>query len=381
MFKLLHSGFDNIDIAIQGSFPPRVLAQLRDARDEAAAQMERALCHLSDGKIAVHVASHGARGGYAFLLDTGPNGANWLIKDNASPDQWNIFVSPRSTMLLANGYAETFAIIERTILNLGGRITGVSLNRVDFAMDFQTRGFELDMGRFVTHARCKLKPHWSANSTAPESDQPRSVLNGRRVESVTIGSMPGRQIIVYDKRAEAIAKQKPFWFEVWDVDRCDPELEVWRVEVRAGKTHLKDAYNIRTMDDFEDSIGDVIVNSLDRIRYLAERQTDSNVTRQAPHPLWEAAQAVASGNLLDFRSGLTPDQIRTIERDKAMEVYMKQVRGNAIGYGVAKGLDDDAIKARLPDLIADQLKAANDDSADLHKAIARTRKRLHFVTE
>jgi hypothetical protein len=381
MFKLLHAGFDTIDIAIQGSYPPKVLDQLRDARDEAAAQMEPALCQLGDGKVAAHVASHGARGGFAFLLDTGSNGANWRIKDNTSPDQWNIFVSPRSTMLLANGYAETFAIIERTILALGGRITGVSLNRVDFAMDFQARGFELDIDRFVTHARCKLKPHWSATSTAPETDQPRSVLNGRRVESVTIGSMPGRQIIVYDKRAEAIAKQKPFWFEVWGVDRYDPELEVWRVEVRAGKKHLKNAYNIRSLDDFENSIGDVIVNSLDRIRYLADRQTDSNVTRQALHPLWEATQTVAGGNLLNMRSGLSADQIRTIERDTAMDTYMKQIAGNAIGYGIAHGLDDADIMERLPGLIAEQLQNAHDEAPERFvKAIARARKRLHFHT-
>ncbi len=379
MFKLLHAGFDTINLAIQGSLPPKILDQLRDARDEAAAQQEAALCELADGDFAAHVASYGAKGGYAFRLNTGPTGAKWMIKDNSDPNQWNIFVSPRSAMLLTHGYAETFAIIEQTIADLGGKVIGVSLNRADFAMDFLTHGFELDFNRFVTHARCKLKPHWSKTEKPEDPDQPRSVLNGRRVESVTIGSMPGRQIIVYDKRIEAIARHKPHWFEVWGVDRDDPDLEVWRVEVRAGKDHLKDAYNIRTLEDFENSIGDVIVNSLDKIRYLASGQTDSNISRQALHPLWEAAQATAQRDLLELRSGLTPDQVRSIEREKAMDVYLKQVLGNAIGYAVALGQDCGAISDGLATLMAEKLRAACEgDPKALDRAITRTRKRLHF---
>lgn len=379
MFKLLHAGFDTIDLAIQGSLPPKILDQLRAARDEAATLQEPALCHLADGKFAAHVSSHGAKGGYAFLLSTGPTGANWMIKDSSDPNQWNIFVSPRSTMLLTNGYAETFRIAEQTIADLGGKVIGVSLNRADFAMDFQTLGFELEIDRFVTHARCKLKPYWSKADQAKDTNQPRSVLNGRRVESVTIGSMPGRQIIVYDKRIEAIARHKPHWFEVWGVDRDDPDLEVWRVEVRAGKDHLKDAYNIRTLEDFENSIGDVIVNSLDRIRYLASRQTDSNISRQILHPLWEAAQAAARRDLLDLRSGLTPDQVRSIEREKAAEIYLKQVFGNAVGCAIALGWDDEAIGETLPELMAERLRAAiEDDPEVLNKALVRTRRRLHF---
>lgn len=381
MYKLLHAGFDTIDLAIQGSLPPTILDKLREARDEAAEQQEQALCLLADGKVAAHVAGYGAKGGYAFLLDTGINGANWRIKDNADPNQWNIFVSPRATMLLGNGYAETFRIIEKTINDLSGKITAIALNRVDFAMDFQTLGFELDIERFVTHARCKLKPHWSKTAEHGDNEQPRSVINGRRVESVTIGSMPGRQVIVYDKRAEAVAKHKHYWFDAWDVDRDDPELEVWRVEVRAGKKHLKDDYDVRSLEDFEASIGDVMVNSLDRIRYLAAEQTDSNVKRQKLHPIWESACNTASGDLLAFRSGLTPDQIRAVDREQAMDIYLKQIGGNALGLGIASGLDDVAIATQLPDLIADRLRQSFEADPELMmKAIGRARQRLYFFT-
>lgn len=380
MYKLLYAGFDTIDLAIRGSLPSAVIDQLHEAREEAAKKQEPALCHLAGDKVAAHVAGYGAKGGYAFLLDTGPNGANWRIKDNSDPNQWNIFVSPRATMLLGNGYAETFRIIEKTINDLNGKITAIALNRVDFAMDFQTLGFELEIDRFVTQARSKLKPHWSKTSEHGDSEQLRSVINGRRVESVTIGSMPGRQVIVYDKRAEAIAKHKTYWFEVWGVDRGDPELEVWRVEVRAGKKHLKDAYNIRTLEDFEHSIGDVIANSLERIRYLAGLQTDSNVSRQALHPIWRSAQEVARDNLIQQRSGLTPDQVRAIERDQAALNYRKQIIGNAIGFAIASGQDATTIPSVLPQLIAEQIRQAVDVDSDMFaKAINRSMQRLHFV--
>jgi hypothetical protein len=43
---------------------------------------------------------------------------------------------------------------------------------------------------------------------------------------------------------------------------------------------LKNKYRIRTFDDFETSIGDVIVNTLESVRFLADHQTDSNISRQ-----------------------------------------------------------------------------------------------------
>ena len=181
------------------------------------------------------------------------------------------------------------------------------------------------------------------------------MLRGRQLESVTIGKQPGRQIIVYDKRREAIEKQKLFWFKAWDVDRYDPNLEVWRVEVRAGKREIKDKYQIRRFKDFEAGIGDVTVRALQDVRYLADRQGDSNVTRQEVHPLWISAQTVSVTKLIEYRSGLTPDQFIEIERDRAKELYSKLIIGNAIGYGVSVGLNNEEIVAQLPEFTAKQL--------------------------
>lgn len=385
MFELLYAGFDTIDIAIAGALPKDALAKLKAAREQAQETQEEALVTIGPGEVRMHVSGHGMRGGYAFLCDTGPLGAKWMVKENTDPRQWNLFVSPRAQALLAYGYAEMWELILADLSAMGGTVTDISLNRVDFAMDFRTKGFELRQDCVVAHTRTKLAPHWGkrqAEADGEDRNQPAAVMRGRRLESLTIGKQPGRQIILYDKRREAIEKQKPFWFKTWGVDRDDPTLEVWRIEVRAGKKELKDKYQIRSLDDFEASIGDVIVNALQEVRYLAHHQTDGNVTRQELHPIWAKAQEVAAGNLLALRSGLTPDQVKEIERGQAVETYRKLALSNAIGLAVALGLSDAEIMKGLFGHIAPFLepKTARDFER-MKETIERVRGKLVFQVE
>ncbi len=166
------------------------------------------------------------------------------------------------------------------------------------------------------------------------------------------------------------------------MDRKDPDLEVWRVEVRAGKKELKDKYQIRKFSDFDAGIGDVVVNALHEVRYLADRQGDSNVSRQMLHPLWTSAQSVSAKDLIDYRSGLTPDQIVEIERALAIERYVKLCFGNSIGLGISLKLDDEEIAVELPKLVAGYVETAiQTDDERLAKSIERARTRLHFISD
>ena len=380
MIELLYAGFDTLDVAIAGALMPDAISTLETAREEAAERQEPVLTSIGPGRVEMHVSGHGMRGGYAFVVDTGPLGAKWMFKKNTNVALWNIFVSPRATMLLAYGYAGTRDRLWETLKAMGARVTDHSINRVDFAMDFRTQGFELHHDQFVAHSHTKVSPHWGKREDAGDRNQPAAVTRGRRLESVTVGKQPGRQIIVYDKRREAVEKQKPFWFRAWGQDRGDPTLEVWRVEVRAGKRELKDKYQIRRFEDFEAGIGDVVVNALQEVRYLADRQGDSNVTRQELHPLWIAAQAIAGAKLIDFRSGLTPDQIVEIERELAAERYANLFLGNAIGWAVALGLTDSEIANDLPDMLANRFSTAiRADDGRLVTSIRRIRMKLNFI--
>lgn len=379
-YKLLFAGIDTLDVAFAGALPHSALEALEKARQEAQESQEPVLASIGTNNVDMHVSGHGMRGGYAFIIDTGPLGAKWMFKNNADPRQWNIFASPNATMLLAYGYEGTRDKLWKFLDVIGAKISDHSINRADFAMDFQTENFELQQDQFVAHSHTKVSTHYEKQGNTNDENQPSAVMRGRRSESVTIGKQPGRQIIVYDKRREAIEKQKPFWFNAWGKDRHKPNLEVWRIEVRAGKKELKDKYQIRTFDDFEVGIGDVMVYALDKIKYLDDRQSDSNVSRQALHPLWVEAQAVAAENLCQFQSGLTPDQIVQITREQAIDRYSNLCIGNSIGLGIASGLNDEEMVTTLPALIADQSCALlKQDSKRMGKAIRRARKRLHFI--
>lgn len=145
---------------------------------------------------------------------------------------------------------------------------------------------------------------------------------------------------------------------------------------------MKDKYQIRTFDDFEAGIGDVMVYALDKIKYLDDRQSDSNVSRQAVHPLWIEAQAVAAENLCQFQSGLTPDQIVEITREQAMIQYSNLCGGNGIGLGVASGLTDEEIVEQLPSLLAENTRTLLEkDTRRMVKSVRRTRARLHFLND
>lgn len=245
IFPLLHAGFDTLDVAFRGALSFESLNVLRSARDKASELQEPVLCALGSQKVAMHVLGYGVRGGYAFVSETGPLGGHWRFKDNMDSRQWNIFVSPSATALLAFGYHGVRDRLHEVLSGMGARVTDHSINRVDFAMDFRSTGFELRPEQFVAHSHTKLQPYWSAHAEPSGSSQPSSVVRGRRVESVTIGKMPGRQLIVYDKRREAIERRKRFWFERWGLDPTDRDVDVWRVEVRLGKKHLKGRWNIR----------------------------------------------------------------------------------------------------------------------------------------
>lgn len=381
MYELLYAGFDTLDVAIAGALPKDALDTLEKAREAASESQEKVLTTIGPGKVDMHVYGHGMKGGYAYVVDTGPVSAIWKLKKNTDPNQWNIFVSPRATMLLAYGYEGTRDQLLETLAAMGARLTDHSINRADFAMDFRTYGFELHDDQFVAHSHTKVRPYWGKReNTDTDNNQPSAVLRGRRLESMTIGIQPGRQIIVYDKKREAIEKQKPYWFKTWRVNRDDPELEVWRVEVRAGKRELKDKYQIRRFEDFDAGIGDVIVQALQDVRYLADRQGDSNVTRQELHALWIGAQDIASSNLTDLRSGLTPGQIVEIERELAIERYANLCLGNAIGWSVAQGLSDCEIATDLPDLVANHLSTSlRFKNGHVESSIKRARARLKLL--
>ncbi len=376
--KLLYAGFDTVDVAFQGAFPSETIALLSAARDSAAQSQEPVLAQIGPQNVPMFIAPSGLKGGFAFRADTGPLGETLAFKSSADTSEWNCFASIYASTLAAYGYPEAKNQIFSKLSGMGFTVTGHSVNRIDYAADFLVPTFDLRLDDFVAHPRTKVRPHWGASEIDP--NQPSAILTGRRLESVTIGKMPGRQIIVYDKRRAAIAQRKFFWFKAWGLEQKDQTAQVCRVEIRAGKKELKQRWNIRSFEDVNQSIGDVIRTALNEIRYLSPVQTDSNVTRQNLDPLWHSMINHVEGGLFEYRSGLLPSEIKNIERQYAIDTYSALVLGNLAGLAVAKGLEDRDLGVKLAPLLHRLLtNALNDPQRRFQKSVSRARIRLHFV--
>lgn len=378
ILRLLYSGFDQFDIAFKGAIPHDVLVSLAAAKETALRTRIPTFVRVGPGAVEMHVKEHGMRGGYAFACETGPTGEQWWFTDSQRAWDWNIFASVHSKGLICSSLADTFHRLKDTLIRMGCNPQGESVNRVDFAMDFLAPGFVLRHEQFVAHRRAKVRPYWSSDQST--DSQPSAVLAGRRCESVTIGKMPGRQIIVYDKRRDTIDKRKSYWPQVWGIDLTDPRNEVWRVEVRAGKQHLKDCWSICTFSELVESIGDVYCCALRDVRYVADVQTDSNVSRQETHEIWQNASETIASRLLEHRSGITPHQMREVERRQAVDMYIQQIVGNAAGLSVALELSDTQTLTTLPSVIAREVQRRMARPTDpLWSGRRRAAERLHFV--
>ena len=380
--RLLHTGFDALDVAFQGALPKATIEHLLETKSEAAKLQDKVLTEIGPGNVEMHVHKAGLKGGYAIRTDTGPLGEIWAFKEDTNPKEWNIFVSVRAAALAVYGFRAVCKNLFARLEAMGAVVYAESVNRVDYALDFLTTDFELHLDQFVAHPRTKIRPYFGTKEPAKDNNQPTAVITGRKLESVTVGKMPGRQIIVYDKRAEAIAGRKGFWFEIWGIDRSDPTIKVWRVEIRAGKKELGTKYRLRTFADIEASIGDVYLNTVREIRYLADHQTDSNVSRQQVHPIWAMTTQHLETSMMEFRSGLLPGQIREVYRKEAEEMYLSLIVGNSAGFAVALGLDDEEIETDLASIIADCVRSAiNDPDGRMTKKMDRARERMRFVLE
>jgi hypothetical protein len=380
-FKLVHSGFDKFDAAFQGAMDPALFPILAAAKEDAQRSNRAHLVTLGPERVDAHVSDRGMRGGYAFHLDTGPLGANLFVKEHVGLKDWNLFAASRAEALLAYGFAENWRRTVESLRGLGATVGAESINRIDFAMDFATHGFRLAPERFVAPARTKKRINYADDSASPAAG-PVLVLEGRDVQSVTLGRMPGRQVVVYDKSAEAKAKHKLFWFEAWGVDPRDPDIRVFRVELRAGKHHLKEDRGLSTFHDIHDSAGDVFLKMADDFRYIEPLQPGKNVTRAPLAPLWHAVKEALQAGLAGHRSGLLPGRIIEIERQRKRETCLDNIAGNAAALAVVDGIAFAEASARLPDHVAAALRTRVDaDPGKLAMKMERVERRYRFLLD
>lgn len=319
----LYSGFDGLDVSFQGIVGAPFRSAL--ARAKKQAQETKRATVVKWGGVVFTVGESGASG-KTYQLDTGHDGEKWFIADTSNYEGWNISVSVKSTALALYGFEFVRDRMFERLEAFDAYVVDHSVGRIDFCVDILAPGFVLNPELVSCH------PH----ATVQEFADTEIVRKGRRVATVTVGKMPGKQVQIYDKRREAIARRKVHWWEIWGVEKG---AEVWRVEVRAGKKALKEIYSVSKLPEVENNLKKILLGIFDGVSLKAPAQTDSNVTRQTEDALWiEARRGIVEG-IGSFK----PTPIETIakvtreQKDKELSALMS---GLAASWAAVQGLVD-----------------------------------------
>jgi hypothetical protein len=299
--KKIYQNFDGLDITFQGSFPKEVLEQLSQAKERAQVDIEKVSAKLGEKQISVLVDPCGIPR-FSFVFSTGFDGDRWFVSNSSKSDGWNIRVSVSSAGLAMHGY---WAVKGRIIQFLKDvNATGLAqidletgktvsfpkekISRFDYCFDFWTLDdFKIDPECIVAHSRS------SRNFYGEDSKIDFHVgAKGKVLNSFRIGTMPNRQVGLYNKSEEIKSSSKSYWKDIWlhslkEQSLRDVDLNqgtIWRVEVRAGKDEL-DKWNLRSFSDLENMTPDIVVSTLKAIRYVIPNQ-DSNSARWPIAGFW-----------------------------------------------------------------------------------------------
>lgn len=368
--KIIYSGFDTIIFAIKGAAKPSLIMQLQIYKQSAKEKQTDVAVNFDDGALRGLIAPTGMKGGYAYIIKLGGELGHVIsLKKNLNRQLWNVHVKIRALALACYGWEGAVKRALSDLKRLGVSNHEISLNRVDYAMDYLNAGILLKPADFVAHARVK--------KTAHKIDL-NSYSRGQICESVTLGKMPNRQIIVYDKRREVTEKRKPAWFEIWGINPTDITLTVHRVEVRLGKDQLSNS-DIKTFDDFKARINVLMTRAVHVVRYVRPND-DQNVSRWPNHPLWNHVQAHVKEHVLKNPNCVDIPRVKHVIRSQKAIESQKQIIGNMAGYSVFMDMEADDMKADMVKFIDNQFSRIEaDDTHPFWKSRARTQDKFEFL--
>lgn len=378
-YIVLHRGFDTLALSVKATLPPDVYDHLLRAKAEGEDTREDTLSEWNG--VHLHVRAFGTNG-YSVVASGRPFGATWFFKKANPKDPWAIRVSFGSDFMANCGLGAAKAHLEFVLERFGiaHAPEDISIGRADYCVDILARGFTIIPDNFVMPASTKRKDY-------PELMQPVVHGTSGKASSVTIGNIGNRQVILYDKRAEVIVRNKDQWWKIWQteldrqwnqgildhritLDRSDPsQSRIVRVEFRAGKRTLKDRWHITTWEDFFDRFGDVCRQMGEDIRYCDPKRGDTNRARWPNHPLWEVACGEINDDLCEMRSGVDPSVIKEVHRETHITTLLRNILGTSITHGALNGISGDELPTHLANL-------ASEMTAHVGQHPQKTRKQL-----
>jgi len=339
-FPLLHHGYDGLDVALKGALPPALLERLATAKQKLIYDRTEFVAFEVNG-LMLQLADTGMSGGYAFRCDSGPEGATWCFKNSNSAADWNIRVSFKSYTLHKLGLHGAKGQLYETLERLEAIYSEESISRADYAFDFlMPPEFTPCREDFITHPRITKSSYFEPT--------PREIARGHRVQTLTFGKQPGAQVTLYDNRADIITKRKEEYWQLWndELQRQDlPVLNpkdtdcsrVWRIELRAGKTYLKERCGITKWHELEIALPALLQDLTDKVSYRIPI-ADTNCSRWPLHPLWQQLQEqITAGIGSDHKPAPT---LKPIRRMQLQDMIDAQISGLAGAYAVANGIQN-----------------------------------------
>ncbi len=273
-----------------------------------------------------------------------------MVSKSLKKDGWNVMVSVKSLTMALYGYEKVKDKILGFLVNdleasgvprldkKTGKVTDAPLeaiSRLDFCIDFKTDAFWPDITAFVAKGRFKRR---LLNTDDGKSPTCEAVFSGRKAKYFRVGSIPNREVVLYDKISEITDKKKPFWWDIWGIKKSEFKGEIWRIEARAGKKELK-KWNLRRFSDFDRMAGDVISNLLQDIKYTVPSLTDTNITRWPMAAFWLDAIRISEQKLQKHMSSATRKMIIEGYRLQMSDQFEKSILGQTVSYAALHGMD------------------------------------------
>lgn len=362
--KPIYHGFDGLEFAIKATIPPKLDERLSKLKADAQGlDGER---YYGFGEASLMVRETGARGGYAYSCRE-PSTGDWFFKKPSLTDPWGVRFSASSSAIAILGIEGLRLRCAEVLsaLQINAPVEAYRPSRVDFAIDFLAPDFAVSPDNFVIHSRTGLK-------SIDVIDEVQ--VNGRssRTTSVTVGKMPGRQCIIYDKREEVIVKRKHEWPAIWGRAMNGPTAppldlndraasQVWRVELRVGKRHLKDVWDINSWASLYEMLPRMLLKMMDDVSYC-QPAPDNNRSRWPNHAIWQAVRHVVASDLFVDVPTLAPEEYIEIKKEQKLDELATQILGLSISIAAVEGCnanDFDIFLKRLTGQLSDKVNSAH----------------------
>lgn len=377
---VLHSGFDGLKFTLQTDIPPGFRAALADTKAHAIRSNADSALHLPGIDLAVR-----RSGGAAFSAHTGDYGAEWYFLDpeNRPANNPGVTVDYRAFLLATGGLQAAKEHFDTCLQAFGIRHAEAQLrvSRVDFAVDILAPWFEPDREALVVPPGTHVQEY-----TTPEETRTHAI--GARVAGLRAGAVANRQLAIYDKRAEVIAKGKAGWPVIWNAALARQGLppldlkdrhqsQVWRFELRMGSKQLRNRWDMRSWSELDALIGDAYAEFVERIRYCAPPH-DRNRSRWPTHELWDTVAEVIATDLGTMRSGVIPDEVKDANRAEHMRMLDAQILGLLVSRAAAGGIKPDAFDGFVRAHLLTLREASKEHPVPIAERLAKSAGRYRF---